>query len=246
MENLGQSGTAIPTSIAIRSDGLIRASDPETTLLYFVGDSWVPMRPMPTGELKHFDGFVFTLLGTVTGLSETTRAGSYWIFTLDTRTVALKIERMSAWRPGGYARAQIEWDEASGRIVKVLRLTEGIEHLRLPEQDRAIKDATRAWRAIEAFAPAAGGNPGYFSGPDDPRVFVELGKAAHAAMRAGERIGYASLARYGLAADWRTVKGYVANYDLKAIETEAARCTSGVSTCRFVVRHAAEYLKNRG
>jgi hypothetical protein len=64
-------------------------------------------------------------------------------------------------------------------------------------------------------------------------------------VRSSEQVNYATLSRAGLAGDPRTVKGYVdaCPYDLKAIEAEALRCTTGQSICRVDVRHAAEFVK---
>jgi hypothetical protein len=149
-------------------------------------------------------------------------------------------------------RLQQAWREAVDNII-----TERVWHPELGEQKRLVLtegyDAAQlveADRGFDLLAQAAlksqRGRPDLYTNANEVDFFNELGKAAHAAVRAGEHVSYSSLTRHGMhsrATYTAGVKKF--GYELSLIEAEAVRCIKQRHNCAFLVRDRARFKKSR-
>jgi hypothetical protein len=149
-------GRSMPARLAIKSAGPVRRTDRETVLLFRTDGEWERMAPMSTSVIEHLDGFEFALAGLVVDAPAAPPTWPYWQLRMADQTITLRLFGLSAWRPGGHARADLTWSERDGVLDKSIALTAGIEALSRKKQDRAIQDAVRAWRALEHFVSRRG------------------------------------------------------------------------------------------
>jgi hypothetical protein len=236
--------------VAICSCGPINRENPDARI-----EIVQPGRTLPTvvstalPELQPWIGYSFEVFGVF--MTELPATACGWELTLQepdgtVHTRTIQFLRVRVWKHGDAIRAEVAWRSGTKDPARGWHIAEGYswDESQLERAGPAMKLAEGLREILTNVGGRRKGSGEYDA--DEERFFGELGKAAHEAVRQGERVTYTALARHG-PHDWRTYKKYVEKfeYNLAAIETEAIRCGRPPVICRFYVRRMAEFKKKR-
>jgi hypothetical protein len=224
------------------SEGTLRAGGKLSALR--IEETLSAVMELSEAELERWAGYGLDLFGTPLDSPPTRDGGPTW-------TIAWE----DPARPPGTTRLLRQWARYrdSPLRAQLLHLPGGperasIEWLRDSEAEE--DDLRRAHAGIRLLrglpkAIRAGGRPGNYAGPDDPRLFADIGEAAHKAVGQGDRVNFTTLAKYG-PNPRSTIRRWIksSGYDLKAIEAEALRCRLG--PCTYTWRRRATFMLGRG
>jgi hypothetical protein len=204
-------------------------------------------------ELEQWTGYGLDLFGTPLDNPPAPDGGPTWTITWEDpakRPATTRLLRQRARYRDSPLRAQLLHLPGGTERASIERLRDGEaeDDLRV-ETETDLRRARAGIRLLRGLPKAihAGGRPGDYAGPDDPRLFEDIRKAAHEAVRQGERVNFTTLAKYG-PKPRSTIRRWIksSGYDLKAIEAEALRCTRRLGPCTYIWRRRAAFMLGRG
>jgi hypothetical protein len=218
-----------------------------TTLAYVDGQPvTLPPEPFPSEHLAKWRGYSLDMHGWF-ALDPARPLDPAWRVFEDDGTLlyTLELDRIRIQAAGSGLFAELLVLPIPDRPLRTGLF--GWDH-RIPPTEE-VEKAVRALELLGLVRQLEGarrGRPKLYDEANEPQFFEDLKEAAHAAVRAGERLSYSSLKRHWLASRKTITDGVERlGYDLDAIEAEAVRCTWRANICTFIWRDRAKFKKKR-
>ncbi len=208
-------------------------------IVELLGDTDMSLRIVPSSLFLNEDGRLTVYPGPpeALGLDLDAMRSAGRISTFELLAFSERIHR-----EGTTVFAERRWHPSTG-ITESLRWSHRPAYLQPIAQ--AYQDFT-LFEDLTSIPLRSRGQPEHFTEANEPEFFESLKKAAHAAVRADNRVNYSTLATHGLASR-PTVKKAIERlgYDLEVIYAEAVRCTQRTNICTFLWRDRAKFKKKR-